>query len=253
MKIANNFLLVSKYNNDISWIKDFTDNYIVYDRSDTTDQNISIDNKVIHSKNIGYNLYDYFTYIIDNYDNLPDCVIFVKGNVFPRHVTKEFFEGIMNNDHFTPIEDPKMHKVKWPVSLFSSDGGYCEINNSWYTKHFETKYFNNYNDFIKFCFINPVIPRYVRFAPGANYIVPKENILKLPKQFYENLRFFISYTQLPGEAHIIERALYTFWTSNFEISDDMKKPIPAEFTKLRKRNIFTLFKEIINKIKIYIQ
>jgi hypothetical protein len=96
-----------------------------------------------------------------------------------------------------------------------------ELNTSWYLNHHSVKYFNSYNDFLKFIYVAPVLPKYINFAPGANYIVPRQNILRIPRVFYENLRLFISYTALPGEAHIIERALSTIWTTNFAISKNM--------------------------------
>ena len=67
-------------------------------------------------------------------------------------------------------------------------------------------------------------------------------------KFYENLKFFISYTQLPGEAHIIERALYTLWTSNFEVNENMLKPIQiAEGSIFKIKKVFSL-KNIFNKL-----
>jgi hypothetical protein len=246
VKIKNNFLVVSNYNNDIDWIKDYTDNYIVYDRSDDKKYIENIDpSKIKKSPNIGYNLYDYFTFIIDNYYNLPDCTIFIKGNVFPRHVKKEFFDRIINNSFFTPIEDYKMHNPTWPKGFFSSDGGFCEINESRYIGSFRTKYFNKYNDFLKICFKDPVIPKYIRFAPGGNYIVPRANILKLPKVFYENLLVFVSHDQLPGEAHIIERSLHTLWTCNFELNEKMLAPIDRDMTTILPQNIDLTIKKII--------
>jgi len=235
-KIKENFLVVSNYNNDLSWVPEYTDQYVIYDK---TKENIHPpklnEKRVVKTPNVGYNLFDYFSYIVDHYENLPNCVIFTKGNVFPRHVSQAHFERIMNNQYFTPIEDYRMHKERWPVQFFSSDGGFCEVNNGWYLQHHKTKYFHNYKDFLTFCFKEPVIPRYIRFAPGACYIVPKENILKLPKVFYENLKIFISYSQLPGEAHIIERALHTLWTCTFEVSKAMQRPIDNTFVPLPQR------------------
>ena len=245
MKIKSNFLVISNYNNDVAWVSEYTDTYTIYDRSEVSTLSKN-DPRVIQSPNVGYNLYDYFTFIIDHYDNLPDCTIFAKGNVFPRHITREYFDNIANNTFFTPIEDYRMHKEQWPVCFFSSDGGFCEINNSWYLRHHKTKYFHSYNDFLKFCFVDPIIPRYIRFAPGANYIVPKANIRKLPKIFYENLKFFISYAKLPGEAHIIERMLHTLWTSTFDVH-------PSMLTALTESSLEKIpepiIKKFFNKVK----
>ena len=240
-KIKSNFLVISNYNNDISWVPEYTDNFIIYNKGNLLSPSID-PKKIIESPNIGYNFYDYFTYIIENYDNLPDCIIFAKGNTFPRHVSKEFFETIMNNDWFTPIEDLKVHDTVFPVSFVSPDGGFCEINNSWYIKKFKTKYFSNYNDFLRFVYKDPVIPLYTRCAPGGNYIIPKANILKLPKVVYENLRLFISHCTLAGETHFEERIAYTLWMSNFELNPKILIPLFLSLTgqhkKINKKNIF---------------
>ena len=39
--------------------------------------------------------------------------------------------------------------------MFSPDGGWMELNDSWYLNRTElpTKYFKTYNDFMDFCFI----------------------------------------------------------------------------------------------------
>ena len=247
LKIDKNFLVISNYNNDIRWVSEYTSNYIIYDKSEDDIIPTTIDKeKVIKSPNIGYNFYDYFTFIIDHYDDLPENVIFAKGNTFPRHVTKDYFNRIMNNEYFTPIEDWHMHKPKFPTAFFLSDGGYCEINNSWYLKHYKTKYFKNYNDFLKLIYKEPVIPLYIRFAPGGNYIVNKNQILKIPKIVYENLRLFISHCQLPGEAHIMERAIHTLWNSDFEFNSLILEPLDEKFL-LPKKSIRELVKEKMPK------
>jgi hypothetical protein len=221
-EITSNFLVVSSFNNELSWVSKRTQNYLIYERGEDRVKRRGVNYaKVIRSPNVGYNLYDYFTYIIDHYEALPDCVIFSKGNISPRHVSEQYFDKISNNKFFTPIIDTTRHDPVWPISGFLSDTSYIEINNSWYLGSHPVKFFYSLNEFLKFCFINPIIPKYIEFAPGANYVVPRENIVKLPKQFYENLRYLISYTSLPGEAHIVERALQTIWTSNYQISERM--------------------------------
>ena len=260
IKLKNNFLVVSNYYNDISWIPEYTDDYIIYDQSEIEMYPDTIDkNKVIKNDHLGHNIYDYCTYIINNYENLPERVLFATGNIFPRHIPKEYFDRLMNNKFFTPFEYWKKHKEYYKkgflICFFSSDGGFCEINNSHYLNQTHpTKYFHNYNDFLRFCFIDPVIPKYIRFAPGANYIVPRENILKIPKIFYENLKVFVSHcaTAIPGESHIIERAFHTIWNSNFEINPNMLKPIDNSFVAIPKIKDSTakptLKDRIVNKI-----
>ena len=58
---------------------------------------------------------------------------------------------------------------------------------------------------------------YNKFAPGSNYILPKENILKHPKEFYIKLRNYLingiyaENENYPREAFLIERGLYNLW------------------------------------------
>lgn len=220
--IDKNFLVVSSFNNDLSWIKSRTDNYCIYERGNQTLNSYDLKSgNCLTSQNIGYNLYDYLTYIIDNYHNLPPCILFVKGNIFPRHISEAYFDKISNNEIFTPIIEPNRHSTSWPMNLILSDTSYLELNTSWYLNHYSVKYFNSFNDFLKFIYVDPVLPKYLNFAPGANYTVPRQNILRIPRIFYENLRYFISYTAFPGEAHILERALATIWTSSFTLSNNM--------------------------------
>jgi len=231
------FFVISNYNNNTDWVLKYTENYVIYDRSDDGHASQLLDpEKIIKSPNIGYNLYDYFTFIIDNYEKLPEVVVFAKGNVFPRHVREDQFNKIIKKDIFTPIEEAGQLSTVPLISFLDKNVGYNEINNSWYVKKFKTKYFNSYNSFINFCFQDIKSPLYVKFAPGANYIVPRENILKLPKQFYENLRLFISHDMLTGEAHIIERALFTLWTTDNKINPEMLKSLGDDFVNTKIKN-----------------
>lgn len=238
-----NFFCISNFNNDLDWVKEYP-NHIIYDKtwnsellsSDILYSYEAIDLKkkypnynIVKSSINGYNIYDYLTFIIDYYELLPNVIVFCKGNTFPRHVSKDKFKQLVQLKCFAPIEDWKSHDQNQPslhngIAMFSSDGGWMEYNNSWYLNHpnHPIKYFSNYNDFIQYCFVDAVIPKYLRFPPGANFVVPKEYIYKYDKIFYKNLRLFVEHSQLSGESHLLERSLYTIWMSNYEITENMK-------------------------------
>ncbi len=239
-KITKNFLMVSNYNADISWILDYTDNYIIYDRSDTDEWTKPFDqSKVIRVKNIGWDIYDKFTYIIDNYDNLPDSIIMTKGNIF-KYITKEEFDAICNNTIFTPIFT-KHHKTKLPISFYSENGMYNEINNSWYLNIFPAKHFTTYNDLI-WRYLEK-IPKYIPFAPGSNYIVTKKDIQQYPKSFYEKLRRYINYSSHPGEAQVIERILYLLWSGKFNLELPVKLKI-KNYIVTQIKNLLFIIKKV---------
>lgn len=192
--------IISRYNNNIDWVKDYSEDVVVYDRSEEPlpDE--------IKMPNIGSDLYDKFTFIIDNYDNLPDVAVYTKGNLF-KYITKEEFDLVANNKEFTSLLTLH-HKVYMPVCFYSEDGMYNEINNWWYLASHPAKYFTNLNEFLLKELNIKEYPAYTKFAPGSNYILTKENILRHPKEFYENLRHYLSWDRYPGEAQIIERCMY---------------------------------------------
>lgn len=227
-KIERNFLVVSNNNNDLSWIPRRTENYLIYNKQASAISPYTVESKnVLKSINLGYNLYDYFSFIIDHYDRLPEVVAFITGDIFPREVSEQEFDSLSNNQQFTPIIGLSLHRQKKLVGRLIN-GVWSEPNTSWYLRYHPIKYFYSYNDFLRFCYSEPIIPEQVPFAPGGNYIVPRSNILKLPKVAYENLRTIISHCSVPGEAHIIERALLTLWTSDMRLSEQFVRPIDTD-------------------------
>jgi len=268
--MEKNFICISSFNDDLSWFEDFNYPHIIYDKCfqgirksdffpvDIPPSNLSKRYPNLNIKNGelgGYNINEYLTYIITNYDNLPNTIVFIKGNIIPRHINLDYLKSIINKKYFLPIEKwdikYKSKQLFNPNSFILSDGGWVEKNNNWYLnkgKH-PCRYFNSFNTFMNFIFDSYIEPRYIRFSPGANYIVPKFNILKYSKIFYQNLKYIINYSQLSGESHILERALFNIWNSEYRVSNNMEKLLDKEFIfpeKDRKLKIY--FKKFISKI-----
>lgn len=231
--IKSNFLVISDYNwlpqnIEESWVHKYSDNYLIYDRAGRWEET----NKIKRQKNVGQNIYDLFDFIATNYDNLPDVTIFGRAAmIFPKGrekplsngtISEEKFLELANNDTFTELHDfgPEVHNGY--SSKLGPDGSYLEINNSWYFNHHRGKYFHNLNTFLQDVYVNPTIPDYIRFAPGGSYIIPKANMLKYSKNFYEKLRDYVGWDILTGEAHMLERSLYTIFTCDFEVQNKYK-------------------------------
>lgn len=220
--MLNKFWVVTSYKTDFSWIDNYTSNYIIYDKS----AELAETDRIKHQKNVGYNIYDICYFIINNYDRLPDVCVFIKANVF-KHCNEEKFKLLIQSDQFTPLESYE-HLPVSAAHIKGDDGGYMEINNSWYipahiNSHGEdvNRYLQTYNQFLDQVFKNPVHPDWIRFAPGGNYIVPRDKILYYSKKFYKRLMSYVDYHQIPSEAHIIERALYTVFTNKFQEKDQL--------------------------------
>ena len=173
-------------------------------------------------KNYGYNLAAYLLFIIDNYENLPERIAFIKGNIIPRHISKAFFmKSIRRKESFIPLADQRnWHGIRWPQAFSSGDNMLYEVNNSWYRFKHQRSYFSNFNEFYNVFFDATAtgLPRYVRFAPGANYVVSRKRILRCSQWFYRNLLDILRATPLACECHYLERALGMIWDSRIPLA-----------------------------------
>jgi len=189
--------IVSRYNHDDSWLKEYSDDIVMYDRSEMPLK------KAIVVPNIGTDIYDKFTYIIDNYDNLPDVAVYAKANLF-KYITKEEFDLVKNNKTFTPLLT-QHHKTYLPVCWYEN-GIYCERNDYFYLIPHPAKYAIQIKEIFKMD-----EREYNTFAPGSSYILTKQDILRHPKSLYIKLRSFLDWTVYPGDAQLLERNLLYLW------------------------------------------
>lgn len=193
--------VISRYNHNIGWLRDYTDDVVLYDRSDKLLDNESYNVQVV--PNIGSDIYDKFTYIIDNYDNLPEVAVYTKANLFDYIKPREF-EKIKDNQSFTPILSQEHHTYE-PICRYNN-GMYEEINNYWYLNVHPAKYAKEIIEFFKMD-----SRAYNAFAPGSNYILPRANIRKHPLEVYKQLRSYLDWDVYPGDAQLLERNLYYLW------------------------------------------
>lgn len=180
--------VINNYHGDWEWILEYTNDYVLYDKKD---------------KNVGSNIHDYMSFIVDNYENLPDVTLFGKSNMLERHITEEEFDKLVDRREFTSLLTQN-HKTYRPVCWYE-DGMYCELNDMWYLHEHPVR------DESIFALLGIKNRNYNKFAPGACYIVPRENILKHSKEFYTKLRDSVDYSPNNGEAYLIERSLYHLW------------------------------------------
>lgn len=245
---SKHFFCISHFNGKLDWIKKINkSNYLVYNKSN---KKLTKEINSIKIKNVGYNIYSYLKFIIDNYENLPKTIVFCKDNIFIRHLKIKTFINLLKRNIFTCLEENNI-KRKFPISINFSDNSFNEINSSWYKFKHPRKYFANYNVFYNYVFKDTKKPLFLRFAPGANYIVPRDNILLREKTFYINLKNFVNHSQYSCESHFVERSLYIIWNSNIESSENMNKIISKKELKNLVNNCENLKKKeslILEKI-----
>jgi hypothetical protein len=204
-------LIVSRYNEPWEWVKAYTDNYMIFNKG----KPILNNPQVINLANVGNNQRDILMYCETMYYDLPKTVAFVQAVPWD-HCNRETFNKLIYNTTFTALEDYS-HVPESYAHKKAEDGGYMEINNSWYIESHNRTFgltckYSSYDEFMNHYFVDYTHVPYIRFAPGAQYIVPKKNIL-----FYPFNLWLAMMDELPENnmtvGHIIERALYTIFTN----------------------------------------
>ena len=121
---------------------------------------------VIDVENTGHNITTYFSYFDEHYDNLPEVICLLKGNMIGRHCSREFFEQVYDNKTFTFLYDEKQYwdrlskynenkeKNEIGTTFLAMENVYVEKNNSWYvdSPNHPKKYFNDVDDLLRFIY-----------------------------------------------------------------------------------------------------
>jgi len=223
-KISGAFVVVSSFNHDLSWLPRYAENYFVYERGLGSGLPSTVErSKVRFVTNNGSNFRDYFDFIIENYDTLPQVVFLVKGNVFPRHVRQHVFDTYMSKEEPCSIVDRKKHRTAFPLDFFGKSGKYCELNSDSYSRaDVPSKYFQSLNQLLSY-FVKGIKPQlYTKFSIGGQFVSTRSQIRSLPKWVYEDLREIVSHGGGPIgytiECWIVERALNRLWENSDQLS-----------------------------------
>lgn len=206
-------VIAVNYNHNPGWIAGFTDDYLIFDRSNSPDYTRNLDpEKVIKTENKGNVDYDKLLYLVDNYDTLPESFLWIKTNLF-KYITEFEFDRLKNRQEFTPLltQQHTCYTDQQGWVNYYEEGWYYERNNSWYlnTEH-RPKYIESFNDWAKIHAL-PQNLAYIPFAPGGNYILTREKVHKYSRDYYENMASMLDWTQLPGEAQCAERSYGLMW------------------------------------------
>lgn len=215
----NKQFIISRYMEDYKWISKYTKNFIIYNKG----LPILDDKKIRNVQNIGSNQRDIFYFAFNNYNSLPDIMIFIQAFPFD-HCKEEVFKKLIQNNFFTPIEYYE-NSAFGAWSQRDYDGGYMEINNSWYIDTINNYYkqtcrYHSFDQFMNKYFENYKRLEWIRFTPGSQYIVEKKQILQYPKLFWEKLMNELD-SKTPTEGHIIERALYYIFTGAYKLKEEV--------------------------------
>ena len=194
-------IVVARYNEDIEWVnKD--DNVIIYDKGSSFEILSGI---IYRLPNIGKEPHSYLNYIIDNYNNLPDIVVFTQGFIEDHN-----FSGLSDLEY--------LHKLKKEASLHGYSQNFSKNIHNANNYNFRLPIFKNRNLFpSKYAFgkwfeisLNTKFPTDVYFYPAAIFAVSKSYILSRNINFYKKLLLNF-HTKDDEVSHYFERSwMYIF-------------------------------------------
>jgi hypothetical protein len=199
-------IIVARYNENIDWLKDEMQNCIIFNKGET----LHIENE-IHLENIGRESESYLHYIIENYYNLPDVIIFTQGNIADHRGNNDVsYIMQLKNDAFlngksSPFDN---HFDNGEDSAFKKDWNF---NNSTGNFFLQENYKNNtpilFIDWFK-KYIRQNYPNPISIYTNAIFAVSKECILKKSIEYYKELILHVNHHINPTEGHFLERSWF---------------------------------------------
>lgn len=206
------FFVVTRFNENIEWVRKYTNQYLVYNKGNSCTGLLNWED----TENVGGNQRDVAKFAFEYYSQLPELILFCQGHVWD-HCLEDVFKQLIQNDCFTPIE----HYTNMQTNAYCRiTDGYEELNNSWYIQAHNFTFgktcpYESFDQFMDKYFINYTHLDWIRFSPGSNYLVPKQNILKYSKNFWLSLMHEMD--ELNGTtAHIVERFLLYCLRGDYE-------------------------------------
>lgn len=194
-----------------TWLLESGLDYLIYDRSENKEYLKDFpQERIIYTLNKGNADYDKLSYLVDNYETLPEVFLWGKTNLF-KYIRKEEWDLVKDNKDFTPLltQHHSIYQDKNGQVCYYDRGMYHERNDSWFLNEVPAKYVNSWNEWAK-RFRLPQ-PLYIPFPPGGNFILTKERVHRYSRDLYHEMMQTMDYCQLPGEAQCAERSYFLLW------------------------------------------
>ncbi len=205
--------VLANYNLNPEWVTEYTDDYLIYNKGDKRQKlEWAKEGSVIDvPDDLGNADHDKLSYLIDNYDNLPDVFLWGKSNLF-KYITEEEFDKVKDNKFFTPLltQHHRTYEDRFGVVNYYANGIYHERNDSWYLGAVPALYVQSWEEWANLFGLPQ--PAHIPMIPGGNFILTREVVHRYSRDLYAKMRDMLPYTQLPGEAQCAERSYYLLWS-----------------------------------------
>jgi len=195
--------VIARYNEPIEWVKDLGFDYIIYNKGEKISPDLISPEKVIEVANEGREAETYLRYITENYEAIPDLVVFLQGNPF---------------DHFPRLFEVLKENESTKEIIPLGNNTFCDLNGN-----------DSYPGLPMGHFRSLIIPGHssderIDFIAGAQFIIPGVYIKNKPLEWWNYIkdiyeRYWFSaipsgYGIPPGQfiGHVFER----LWSDIFK-------------------------------------
>jgi hypothetical protein len=190
-------IISSHFNEELSWLINQSDfDYRIYTKNIEGCKGLD-QSKVFECVNKGNEASSYISYIIDNYEKLPDYVAFVHGHEESYHQTDTTLNLIKNSLH-SDIDNSynSINRKDWR-NIFADDVD--DWSGNWKMIKDNYNYLN----------ISIPIPKRLECIACAQFIVSRENILRNSINDYKNILKWLETT--PLESALSGRLMEHIW------------------------------------------
>jgi len=190
-------IVVARLNEDIEWLKPKTEHCVIYNKGGR----LNIKNEIL-MQNIGGESQTYLNYIIDNYNNLPDVVVFTKGKIADSTV----------GDRIEYLNKLKLQAFKQSRSQVNLTHRVCKKDTTWTEDWNLTENFRNNKEapFVEWYIehIDAQIPNPIFIYGDPIFAIKKDVILNNPIEYYRRLILEVGHHMDPTEARYMKRSWY---------------------------------------------
>jgi len=198
-------IIVARYNEPIEWLNSEIKHCLIYNKG----EKLNIENEILLD-NLGRESETYLNYIITNYDNLPDVVVFTQAKISDHRT-----EGDAIN-YLLKLKDDALINGKSEPHII-----HCQTNNNmcwdkeWNLNNglyfLQNNYLNNtpiiFEDWFK-TYININYPQPFCIYSNGIFAVKKELILNNSVEYYKKLILQVNHHINSTEGHFFERSWY---------------------------------------------
>lgn len=197
-------IIVARYNENIEWLNSEMSNCIIYNKGSKLD----IENEIF-LENVGRESETYLHYVITNYDNLPEVVVFTQAKISDHRGSDDinYLIDIKNqallhsrSQDFGLVYDSVNHRDLCKTWNLRGDGWFLRDN---YKNNHPITFFEWFTTNIDINYPDPIY----HYSNGI-FAVKKEKIINKPIEYYKRLKLEVNHHINPTEGHFFERSWY---------------------------------------------